>query len=152
MPTVHALITQIDNLMFLYPVPQKKHKIRNIGPSPMMKYPCGFFDGAAARNIGGAGFVIHLNADYCINFSLGCGSCSNTRAELLALWAILRARELMGLPMHTIFGDSLIIISWINRLATLNVPSLNHWCDDIRSMLLSTPHVIFKHIYREHNT
>ena len=96
--------------------------------------------------------MIHLNVDYCISFSLGCGSNSNTRAELLALWAILRVSELMGLPMHSIFGDSLVIISWLNRLATLNVPSLNHWCDDIRSMLLSAPHVIFKHIYREHNS
>ena len=58
----------------------------------------------------------------------------------------------MGLPMHSIFGDSLVIISWLNRLATLNVPSLNHWCDDIRAMLLSAPHVIFKHIYLEHNS
>ena len=83
---------------------------------------------------------------------MGCGSNSNTRAELLALWAILRVSKLMGLPMHTIFGDSLVIISWLNRLASLNVPSLNHWCDDIRSMLLHAPHVIFKHIYREHNS
>ena len=152
MPSVHALITQIDNLMHLYPVPQNKQRIRNIGPSPMMKYPCGFFDGAAAGNIGGVGFVIHLNDDYCISFSLGCGSSSNTRAELLALWAILRVSKLMGLPMHSICGDSLVIISWLNRLATLNVPSLNHWCDDIHSMLLFAPHVIFKHIYHEHNT
>lgn len=58
----------------------------------------------------------------------------------------------MGLPMHTIFGDSLVIISWLNRLATLNVPSLNHWCDDICAMLLFASHVIFKHIYCEHNS
>ena len=138
--------------MYLYPIPQKKQRIRNIGLSPMMKYPCGFFDGAAAGNIGGVGFVIHLNVDYCISFSLGCGSRSNTRVELLALWAILRVSELMGLPMHSIFGDSLVIISWLNRLSTLNVPSLSHWCDDICYMLLSAPHVIFKHIYREHNS
>ena len=58
----------------------------------------------------------------------------------------------MGFPMHTIFGDSLVIIYWLNRIASINVPSLIHWCDDIRSMLLHVPHVIFKHIYREHNT
>ena len=64
----------------------------------------------------------------------------------------MRVSKLMGLPMHSIFGDLLVIISWLNRLTTLNVPSLSHWCDDIRSMLLSAPHVIFKHIYHEHNT
>ena len=58
----------------------------------------------------------------------------------------------MGLPIHTIFGDSLVIISWLNRLALLNVPSLIHWCDDIRNMLQHVLHVIFKHIFREHNS
>ena len=98
------------------------------------------------------GFVIFLNDDHLFSFSLGCGSSSNTRAELLALWAILRVSELMGLPMHSIFGDSLVLISWLNLFTSLNVPSLNHWCDDIRSMLLHAPLVIFKHIYREHNS
>ena len=129
----------------------KKKRIRNIGPSPLISYPCGFFDGATAGNIGGAGFVIHLNATYFISFSLGCGRSTNTRFELLALWAILKVNKLMGIPMHLIFGDSLVIISWLNRLASLNVPSLSHWCDDILSMLRFTPSVIFKHIYREHN-
>ena len=90
---------------------KKKQKFRNIGPSPMTEYPCAFFYGAAAENIGGAGFVIFLNADHCFSFSLGYGSSSNTRAELLALWAILRVSELMGLPMHSKYGDSLVIIS-----------------------------------------
>ena len=118
----------------------------------MKFFPCGFFDGAAAEHMGGAGFVIFLNNDHFFSFSMGCGSSSNTRAELLALWTILRVSKLMGLPMHSIFGDSLVTISWLNRHTALNVPSLNHWCDDIRSMLLHAPLVIFKHIYREHNS
>ena len=152
MPSTHALLIHIENLIHLYLVPQKKLRIRNIGPSPLIIYPCGFFDGAAAGNIGGAGFVIFLNDDYYISFSLGCGSSSNTKDELLALWAILRVSKLMGLPMHSIFGDSLVTISWLNRHTSLNVPSLNHWCDDIRSMMLHAPLVIFKHIYCEHNS
>ena len=118
----------------------------------MKIYPSGFFDGVAAEHIGGVGFVIFLSVDHFFSFSMGYGSSSNTRAELLALWAIIRVSKLMGLPVHTIFGDSLVIISWLNRLASLNVPSLNHWCDDIRTMLSHAPHVIFKHIHREHNS
>ena len=86
--------------MHLYPVPQKNQRIRNIGSSPLINYPCVFFDGAAAGNIGGAGFVIHLNASYCISFSLGCGWSRNTRSELLVLWAILRVSKLMGWFKH----------------------------------------------------
>ena len=151
-PIVHALISRIESLLNLYPVPQKKHKLENISLSPLKVFPCGFFDGAAAENIGGVGFVIFLNDVHFFRFSMGCGCSSITRAELLALWAILRVSMLMGLPIHTIFGDSLVIISWLNRLASLNVPSLIHWCDDIRNMLQHVPHVIFKHIFREHNS
>ena len=96
--------------------------------------------------------MIFLSDVHFFSFSMGYGCSSNTRAELLALWAILRVSKLMGLPMHRIFGDSLVIISWLNIIASLNVPSLIHWCDDIHSMLLHVSHVIFKHIYHEHNS
>ena len=95
--------------------------------------------------------MILLNASYSINFSLGCGSSTNTIAELLSLWAILMVSNQIGIPLITIFGDSLIIISWVSGLATLNVPSLSHWCDEILSLLQYVPSVTIKHIYREHN-
>ena len=95
--------------------------------------------------------MILMDASYCINFSLGCGRSTNTRSELLALWAILMVSKQMGIPLITIFGDSLVIISWVNRLATLNVPSLIHWCDEIHSLLQYVHPVTIKHIYREHN-
>ena len=59
---------------------------------------------------------------------------------------------MMGLPMHLIFGDSMVIISWLNRISAIDVPYLMHWCDDIRNMLQIAPPVIFKHIFREHNS
>ena len=87
------------------------------------------------------------------SFSLKLGSrhSTNTKAELLALWAILRVCFLMGLPILMIFGDSMVVISWINQLAALDIPSLMHWCDDIKYMLQFVPQVSFKHIFREHN-
>ena len=96
--------------------------------------------------------MIYLNDVHFFSFSMGCGCSTNTRAELLALWAVLRVSLIMGLPIHLIFGDSMVIISWLNRLAALNVPSLIHWCDDIRNMLQHVAQVIFKHIFREHNS
>ena len=75
-----------------------------------------------------------------------------TRAELLALWAILRVGLLMGIPMQLIYGDFMVIISWLNRISALDVPSLMHWCIDIRYMLQLAPPVIFKHTFREHNS
>ena len=87
--------------------------------------------------------MIYLNDTHFFSFSMGCGCSTNTRAELLALWAVLRVSLMMGLPIHLIFGDSMVIISWLNRISTLDVPSLMHWCDDIRNMLQLAPPVIF---------
>ena len=95
--------------------------------------------------------MIHLSGLQCLNFSLGCGSSTNTRSELLALWALLVVTKHMGIPLLTIFGDSLVIISWANRLSSLNSPNLSHWCEDIRSMLQIIPPLTINHIYCEHN-
>ena len=59
---------------------------------------------------------------------------------------------MMGLPMHLNYGDSMVILSWINRLSALDVPTLMHWCNDIRIMFQMAPPVIFKHIFREHKS
>ena len=57
----------------------------------------------------------------------------------------------MGLPIHLIYGDSMVIISWLNGLSALDISSLMHWCDDTKKMLHLVPSVIFKHTFREHN-
>ena len=92
------------------------HKSRNPGPAPLKRFPCGYFDGAAAENIGGAGFVIFINDSHFYSFSMGCGSSTNTRAELLAVWALLRAGLPVGIPLQLIFGDSMVIISWLKQI------------------------------------
>ena len=147
-----ALISRIEGLVISFPVPIIIHKSHNAGPEPLKSFPCGFFDGAAAENIGDSGFVIFINDSHYFSFSMGCGRSTNTRAELLALWEILRVGLLMGIPMQLIYGDSMVTISWINRISALDVPSLMHWCNDIRYMIQLAPLVIFKHTFREHNS
>ena len=133
-PTVHILISQIDSLLNLYPVPQKN---KNLGTS--VQVPWSFF------------FVASLMGKLLsIWVVLALWSFSIMIISLASPWAVVAAQtpelnywhfglfwvsKLMGLPMHSIFGDSLVLISWLNILTSLNVPSPNHWCDDIRSML-----------------
>ena len=74
--------------MHLYDVEKIKTKLRIVGPSPTLVYPCGFFDGAAADSKGGADFFFSLNESHSYEFAMGGGICTNTRAELLALWAL----------------------------------------------------------------
>ena len=58
---------------------------------------------------------------------------------------------MMGLPIKMIYGDSMVIISWVKRLSALEIPTLKHWCDEISTMLQLIPPVTFNHIFREHN-
>ena len=132
-PVFHALISRIDHFLITYPAPVKIQKIREIGPKPGWVFPCGFLDGASAGNIGGLGFMIYLNDSHYFSFSMGCGRSTNTRAELLALLATLRVCLLMGLPIKLIYGDSSVIISWLNGFTTPDVPTLMHWCGDIKN-------------------
>ena len=95
--------------------------------------------------------MIYLSETHYYIFSVGCGLSSNTRAELLDFWSILRVSLLMGIPIQRIFGDSMVIISWVNGLSTLEIASLKHWCDDIFLLRQLIPSVSFNHVYREHN-
>ena len=78
--SVSSIIHQVEFLFHLYPIPKLKKKIRCIGIKPQIFYPCGFFDGAVAGNIGGVGFVLLLSDSHTLGFSLGCGMSTNTRA------------------------------------------------------------------------
>ena len=95
--------------------------------------------------------MLHVSDSHSIGFSLGCGRSTNTRAELLALWALLAVSKLLGIPLLTIYGDSLVIINWENRTASLDSPILRHWCEDIRSLMINFSPLILKNIYCEHN-
>ena len=103
------------------------------------------------RTWGGAGFILFLSNSHSIQFSLGCGNSTNTKSELLALWAILSVSKNLGIPLHSIFGDSLVIITWASGKGSLNLPHLIHWCDDLKNLLQHFPDLIMNHIYREHN-
>ena len=69
----------------------------------------------------------------------------------MALWALLTVTKFMVVPILSIFGNSLVIITWATGKSTLNLPHLSHWSDETRDLLQSFPGMIMKHIFREHN-
>ena len=95
--------------------------------------------------------MLLLSDSHTLDFSLGCGRSTITRVEFLSLWALLAVSKHLGIPLLTIFGDSLVIINWANMTTSLDSPSLRHWCEDIRSLMLNFSPLTLKHIYREHN-
>ena len=145
------ILHQVKALCLLYPAPKQNKKIKMIGPSPQISYPCGFFDGATANDLGGVGLVLHLSDSHFLVFSLDCAKSTNTRAELLALWALLTVSKLFGIPLQTIFGDFLVIINWVNIISYLESPSSSHWCKDIRSLIHLFSPLTLTHIYCDNN-
>ena len=123
---VVGFLKQADLLYHSFSVPVKKFKHRIIGMAPLLQFPCSFFDGAAAKNKGGVGFVLHISSTHSVNFSLGCGRCTNTKSEMMALWVLFSVSKIMGIPLLSIYGDSLVIISWAMGKSTLNLPHLSH--------------------------
>ena len=117
----------------------------------MLVYPCGFFDGVSTNNVGGVGFCLHLNESHSFEFALGVGLSTNTREELLGLWALLHTSQMMGLPKLKILGDSSVIINWAKGIASLTPPKLLHLCRDTRKICSCFLELSFYHVYHEHN-
>ena len=77
-----------------------------MGQGPVLVYPRGFFDGAFAKGVGGVGYCLILSESHSFEFALGTGSCTNIKAELIGLWALLHTAQMMGIPKLRIYGDS----------------------------------------------
>ena len=119
-----------------------------MGQDPVLKYPCGFFDGASVR---GVGFCLILSKTHSFEFMLGTGNDTNTKAKLIELWALLHIAQMMGIPKIRTYGDSLVIINWENGSTSLSPPDLYHWCKDIRKLCSCFLELSYSHIYREYN-
>lgn len=96
--SVYFLIQQvISTVRGLSPCAvKKKRSERIIGRASVMYYPCGFMDGASKCMRAGAGYCIFINETHRLEFSLGVGHGTNTKAELLSLWALLLSSQMMG--------------------------------------------------------
>ena len=106
------MLHQIEYYSQLYPVSSVKiKKLRIHGPGPSLVFPYGFFGGAAADYKGGVGFSLPMNESHSFEFAMGASICTNTKAELMALWALLSVANMMGIPCWNILGDSAVIIN-----------------------------------------
>ena len=82
---------------------------------------------------------------------MGCEHNTNTRAELLALWASLYIAKDIGLSYLYVFGDSSLIINWDKDESTLTMVNLDASRLDTRKLISLFTHVDFSHVFREHN-
>lgn len=88
--------------------------------------PVLFFDGASQSGLCAIGGVIYLNESHYYTNRLNCGVGSNMKAELMALWCILKVANSFGLVNIKVYGDSRVTIKWDAGEFRLNVMHLRH--------------------------
>jgi ribonuclease HI len=76
---------------------------------------------------------------------------SNTREELLGVWATLSLSHRLEIDQLQLLGDSKIVVDWLNHMSNLHVYSLMGWMEKIRELIKLFNTIRFDHIYREEN-
>jgi ribonuclease HI len=88
-----------------------------------------FFDGAASSDklTCGAGGVIKIRENLVYRWYLNVGTGSNTKAELMGIWATLTLAIHLNIRRLQALGDSKVIIDWLKGKAKLDVCYLEGW-------------------------
>jgi ribonuclease HI len=130
-------------------------KVSRIERSPFLvgDWPVGFFDGASQERGTkcGAGAVIKCPVLGTFRIKMNCGSGTNTRGELLALWCLLYFASHKKISKLNLVGDSKVIIDWFSNKNDLQVVSLLPWMARIRVLSRNFSQLRAKHIYRAYN-
>jgi ribonuclease HI len=113
----------------------------------------GFFDGAS-QNGGlscGAGAVLKCPDLGTYSIKMNCGSGTNTRGELLALWSVLFFAHFKQISSLQLVGDSKVIVDWFSSKHNLQVLTLQPWMSRIHQLSENFQELNIQHIYREYN-
>lgn len=110
-------------------------KRRHILPFTHDYQMVGFFDGAAKDETGGCGFILYLNKEHYFRGWMVLDYSTNNFSELMAVWILLHWAHIQDLRDIKIFGDSRIVLGWLQGKTVLQVVSLTHWCSKIRELI-----------------
>jgi hypothetical protein len=125
-PSHHAVVFRISGSYTwlppsLKPVPNKVCTITH-----QDGYSIACFDGATFSNgkCCGAGGIIKILESTVFKWYINCGAGTNTKAELMGVWATLTLANLWSIQKIQILGDSKVIIDWINQKGNLQAWTL----------------------------
>ena len=112
------------------------------------------FDGVALSNglCCGAGGTFKSHPSRITKWFLNCGVGSNTKDELMGLWASLTLASCWSLNHLLVLGDSRVIIDWINHKCNLHSIHIEGWKQKTRELSNLFTDINFQHISTSHNT
>ena len=82
---------------------------------------------------------------------MGLGSGTNNYAELMTLKLLLFFAIERNCKMLQVFGDSMVVINWINKTQRCRNTSLDTLVEEFNKILANFESISFKHVYRERN-
>ena len=109
----------------------------------------GYFDGATSKGLSGGGMFLKLNYEHPFLLWMGCGSGSNTKVELLALWGLLQFANYKGIGHLQVVGDSKVTVEQAAGNSRLHALRLEQRCSRIVELKHKFSHITFSHIYRQ---
>ena len=80
------------------------------------------------------------------------GRATDTKADLMALWATLKIAKDKRISKLNIHGDSKTVIEWAQERNTIRAPHLQNILRTFRSMLPCFAALNFNHVCREYNS
>jgi len=95
--------------------------------------------------------VLFLSEKHYFYLKLGEGYGSDTRAELIALWALLLFAKGRGIRQIQIMGDSKVVIDWLCGQSLLNNLLFKPWKKRIQDLQESYEDIIINHTYKVYN-
>ena len=113
--------------------------------------PWAFFYGASQNQVCGGGSILHLSQNHSFQFQMGLGYGSKKFAELMALKLLLYFSLEKGCKNIHIFGDSLIIINWVNKVQHFQILDLLTLYEEVLRLWTSFDHITCHHVYKEWN-
>ena len=82
---------------------------------------------------------------------MGLGAGTNNYAELMTLKLLLHFALEKGCRNLQIFGDSLIIINWVNKVQHCRTLALTTLYEEVNKLWTNFDHISCRHVYRERN-
>ena len=94
---------------------------------------------------------MHMTENHYFRLKWGLGDGTNNKAELLAIYMLLTFAHEKGLRRLQIFGDSMIVINWLNNAQRCHNILLTLILEEVSQLKATFDLITFRHIYRERN-
>jgi ribonuclease HI len=152
-PSISVVIHRTLNILTYNHYDRSLSTLRLSTFARMDGFALAFFDGASINDGAtcGAGGTIKIFPDADIRWFFNAGAGSNTKAELIGVWATLFLAKHLDIHHLQTLGDSKVVIGWMQRKNRLMAIQIEGWKRKIRTLEGNFQEISYQHIFRNSN-